>query len=89
MPVAYIDAGVSCNACVMISFSDQSGISSVKNRLAEIRPGLLRSLELERITLFPKVNARLKDNDLKPNSIRKRIHTEDLPIICDRTGDHN
>ena len=62
-----IDARVSCNACVMISFSDQDGISSVKNRLAEIRPGLLKSLELERITLFPKVAKRLRREGLIPD----------------------
>ena len=66
-----IDARVSCNACVMISFSDQDGISSVKKRLAEIRPGLLRSLELERITLFPKVAERLNSEGLSPINTRR------------------
>ena len=57
-----IDAGVSCNACVMISFSDDDGIRSVEKKLFEVHPGLLKSLEKERITPFPKVTERLAKN---------------------------
>jgi len=64
-----IDAGVSCNACVMISFSDDDGIRNVEQKLFEVHPGLLKSLEKERITPFPKVAQRLAKNGLKPNSI--------------------
>ena len=64
-----IDAGVSCNACVMVSFSDDDGIRSVEKKLFELHPGLLKSLEKERITPFPKVAKRLAKNGLKPNSI--------------------
>ena len=64
-----IDAGVSCNACVMISFSDDDGIRNVEQKLFELHPGLLKSLEKERITPFPKVAERLAKNGLKPNSI--------------------
>ena len=64
-----IDAGVSCNACVMISFSDDDDIRSVEKKLFELHPGLLKSLERERITPFPKVTERLAKNGLKPNSI--------------------
>jgi len=64
-----IDAGVSCNACVMISFSDEAGIQAVEKKLFETHPGLLKSLEKEHITLFPKVAKRLSKNGLKPNSI--------------------
>ena len=64
-----IDAGVSCNACVMISFSDDGGIRNVEQKLFEVHPGLLKSLEKERITPFPKVAQRLAKNGLKPNSI--------------------
>ena len=64
-----IDAGVSCNACVMVSFSDDDGIRSVEQKLFELHPGLLKSLEKERITPFPKVAQRLAKNGLKPNSI--------------------
>jgi len=62
-----IDAGVSCNACVMASFSDKQGIEKVKEKLSEITPGILRSLEIERIKQFPKVRARLKQHQLIPN----------------------
>ena len=64
-----IDAGVSCNACVMVSFSDDEGIRSVEQKLFELHPGLLKSLEKEHITPFPKVTKRLAKNGLKPNSI--------------------
>jgi len=62
-----IDAGVSCNACVMASFSDKQGINNIKRKLSEITPGILRSLEIERIKQFPKVRARLKQHNLIPN----------------------
>ena len=62
-----IDAGVSCNACVMASFSDKQGIEKVKEKLSKITPGILRSLEIERIKQFPKVRARLKQHQLIPN----------------------
>ena len=75
-----IDAGVSCNACVMISFSSKEGIQEVKERLAKVQPGILKSLELEKITLFPKVAQRLAKAGLKPvkaRSIRrKKSHRE-------------
>ena len=64
-----IDAGVSCNACVMISFSYEAGIQAVEKKLFETHPGLLKSLEKEHITPFPKVAKRLSKNGLKPNSI--------------------
>ena len=62
-----IDAGVSCNACLMASFSDDDGIRAVKRRLSEIAPGILQSLEIERIKQFPKVRSRLNKYGLKPN----------------------
>ena len=55
-----IDAGVSCNACVSISFSTLDGIASVKEQLFKLWPGLLKSLELEKIKKFPKVKGRLE-----------------------------
>ena len=63
--VHLMDAGVSCNACVSISFSSQEGIQAVKKRLYSLRPGLLKSLELEKIKLFPKVARRLAEANLK------------------------
>ena len=70
-----IDAGVSVNACVMTSFSTEEGIRGVKERLAKVHPGILKSLELEKITLFPKVAQRLAKVGLKPvkaRSIRRK-----------------
>ena len=54
-----IEADVSCNACVSISFSTKEGISEVKDRIFKLWPGLLNSLELEKIKRFPKVKQRL------------------------------
>ena len=62
-----IAAGVSCNACLMASFSDAAGIKAVKERLSNIAPGILNSLEIERINLFPKVRKRLSQYGLKAN----------------------
>ena len=67
-----MDNKVSCNACVMISFSDKKSIKHVTNRLSDIAPGILKSLELESITMFPKVASRLKQANLKPNTIQYR-----------------
>ena len=70
-----IDARVSVNACVMTSFSSEEGIRGVKERLAKVYPGILKSLELEKITLFPKVAQRLAKAGLKPvkaRSIRRK-----------------
>jgi len=61
-----IDAGVSCNVCLMASFSDDAGIGWVKRKLVQIHPGILKSLEIERITMFPKVAQRLSKKGLKP-----------------------
>jgi uncharacterized Fe-S cluster-containing radical SAM superfamily protein len=61
-----IDAGVSCNACLMASFSDDAGIERVQKKLMEIHPGILKSLEIEKITMFPKVAQRLSKKGLKP-----------------------
>ena len=65
-----IDARVSVNACVMTSFSTDEGIRGVKERLAKVHPGILKSLELEKITLFPKVAQRLAKAGLKPVKAR-------------------
>jgi len=64
-----IESNVSCNACGMISFSDKDGVKELERRLYEVHPGLLKSLEKEHITLFPKVAKRLSENGLKPKSI--------------------
>ena len=67
-----IDAGVSCNACLSLSFSTESGLDQAKARLAAVHPGLLISLEEEYITLFPKVAKRLREEGLRPTAVRHR-----------------
>jgi len=62
-----ISAGVSCNACLMVSFSDVASVASAKDRLHQLHPGILKSLELEKIKLFPKVFLRLANSDLLAN----------------------
>ena len=62
-----IDAGVSCNACVSVSFSDKAGMVEVEQKLSSIHFGILKSLEFERIKLFPKVRKRLQSEGLIAN----------------------
>ncbi len=65
-----IKEGVSCNACLSISFSSPENIKKAEKRLTDIRPGLLKSLEKEHITLFPKVYKRLNKLDMMPITAR-------------------
>ena len=65
-----IEQRVSCNACLSISFSSPENIKKAENRLFDIKPGILKSLEKEHITLFPKVYKRLKNIDMMPNTHR-------------------
>ena len=62
-----INAKVSCNACVSVSFSDAAGRACVESKLESIHPGILRSLEFEKIKLFPKVRKRLLNEGLVAN----------------------
>jgi uncharacterized Fe-S cluster-containing radical SAM superfamily protein len=74
-------AGVSCNVCLSISFSSPENIKKAEERLAAIRPGLLKSLEKEHITLFPKVYQRLNRLNMMPRTYRyagKIIDAENL-----------
>jgi len=66
---ALIEAGISCNACLSVSFSEEESIKVAKRRLYDLWPGLLKSLEVERIRLFPKVRKRLHEHDLLKNAI--------------------
>ena len=50
----------------MASFSDEEGIKRVKGKLIEVHPGILKSLEIERITMFQKVTERLKQKGINP-----------------------
>jgi uncharacterized Fe-S cluster-containing radical SAM superfamily protein len=62
-----IQAGVSCNACLMVSFSDEVSVAIAKDRLYQLHPGILKSLELEKIKLFPKVLMRVSEHGLRAN----------------------
>tara|TARA_Y100001970_G_C14244439_1_gene867062 strand:+ start:426 stop:1196 length:771 start_codon:yes stop_codon:yes gene_type:complete len=66
-----INNQISCNACLSISFSTQEDIKKAEKRLYDIRPGILKSLEKEYITMFPKVQKRLNKYNLRPNKIRQ------------------
>ncbi len=66
-----IENKVSCNACLSISFSKKNDIDKAKQKLYKIAPGILKSLELEYITLFPKVLKELNKYKLKPNKVRQ------------------
>jgi uncharacterized Fe-S cluster-containing radical SAM superfamily protein len=68
-----IKAGVSCNACVSVSFSSEESIKQINQRLLTVHPGILKSLELERIKLFPKVRKRLAHYGLYPNKPARRV----------------
>jgi len=70
-----IEAGVSCNACLMSSFSDDEAIGRVKRKLIGIHPGILKSLEIEKITMFPKVAQRLGEKGLKPLKAKRLGNT--------------
>ena len=59
-----IQEGISCNACLSVSFSGDEAIKVAKRRLYELWPGLLKSLELEKIKLFPKVRQSLIDHKM-------------------------
>ena len=67
-----IDAGVSCNACLSASFSTDEGIEDAKEQLYAVHPGILKSLEIEHITLFPKVAKRLSEAGLIPKPVRHK-----------------
>ena len=67
-----IEEKVSCNACLSISFSSSENIKKAEKRLSDIRPGILKSLEKEHITLFPKVYQRLSNANMMPHTYRNR-----------------
>lgn len=69
--IRLIDAGVSCNACLMVSFSSPESIDAAREKLARVHAGILKSLELERIKLFPKVRERLLKTGILPQKGRK------------------
>ena len=54
----------------MIDSPDLGNGDIAKQKLHKIAPGILKSLELEYITLFPKVLKELTKHKLKPNKVR-------------------
>lgn len=84
-----IDAGVSCNACITVSFSDDAGIKAAERRLYAIHPGLLKSLEREHITLFPKVAKRLRDAGIVPNTVRHKGRIVRLDSCTEPSGENS
>ena len=55
----------------MASFSDEDGIARVKKKLSGVHPGILKSLEIEKITMFPKVAKRLSEKGLTPKRSKR------------------
>ena len=53
-----LEAGVSCHAAVMVSFSEGRAVDSLKRRLGEISPGL-SDFEAEELFLNPAIEKRL------------------------------
>jgi uncharacterized Fe-S cluster-containing radical SAM superfamily protein len=64
---ALMKHGISFNVCLVVSFSDKFGINFAKHKLTEINPGIIKSLEIEKIKQFPKVKSRLRKHNLIPN----------------------
>ena len=55
----------------MSSFSDEEGIKRVKGKLIDVHPGILKSLEIEKITMFPKVAERLSKKGMTPLKVKR------------------
>ena len=53
-------------------YLEPEDIKKAEQRLSDIRPGLLKSLEKEHITLFPKVYQRLSGLNMMPQTFRNR-----------------
>ena len=61
----------------MASFSSEASLEAFEQRLCELHPGILKSLETEHITLFPKVRERLEKYKLKPTKSRRQSRREE------------
>lgn len=59
-------AGVSVHPAVMLSFSTEEGLRTLRKELRKIDPGLESELEEEYLLLYPHVAKRLKKAGLKP-----------------------
>ncbi len=61
-----LDAGVSCHAAVMASFSTKASFRELLSRLAEIDPVLAANVEEEYVILYPHVAEQLRKRGLWP-----------------------
>lgn len=74
-----INSDVSCHPAVMVSFSKESNLRKLGERLATISPQLKKNIEVEELILYPHVVSRLKKLDLKfnrgyaPNKVPKEL----------------
>jgi len=60
-----VEAGVSCHASVMVSFSPKKSLQALIQRLREISPKLAEELEIEELILYPHVVDRIQRCGLK------------------------
>ena len=61
------EAGVSCHPAVMSSFSTQSNVCQLRDRISRIEQKLANDLELEEIIRYPRVDRRLQKFNLTPS----------------------
>jgi uncharacterized Fe-S cluster-containing radical SAM superfamily protein len=61
------DAGVSCHPAVMSSFSTESNICQLKDRISKIDHKLVNDLEIEELIRYPRVERRLQKFHLAPS----------------------
>ena len=61
------DAGVSCHPAVMSSFSTESNICQLKDRISRIDHKLVNDLEIEELIRYPRVERRLQKFHLAPS----------------------
>jgi uncharacterized Fe-S cluster-containing radical SAM superfamily protein len=61
------DAGVSCHPAVMSSFSTESNICQLKDRISKIDHKLVSDLEIEELIRYPRVERRLQKFHLTPS----------------------
>ena len=61
-----VEAGVSCHAAVMSSFSTRDTLRELKDRISTIAPRLVDDLEVEELIRYPRVERRLRKFGLSP-----------------------
>ena len=60
-----VDAGVSCHASAMVSFSPRKNFQALIQRLRQISPSLAEEVEIEELILYPHVTKRIQKHKLK------------------------